>query len=182
MNNDIINEIECPHYNLKCNIITECCNKEYRCKSCHNQSENHKLIIKEIKCLICNTIQPPSNNCISCKIKFAKSYCNKCLLWTNKYDIFHCDKCKCCRVGKKDENYHCDKCNLCLPIKIKNNHVCIENNHNSECPICLEKIGESKKKLKKLMCGHILHYDCLIELNNNLFYKSLKCPICQKSL
>jgi RING finger and CHY zinc finger domain-containing protein 1 len=179
---DYIKDIICPHYNIKCNIISDCCNKSYACKYCHDDNEDHKVInIKKVQCNICGLNQNVSNECIRCKTKFASTFCKKCMLWTNKKHTYHCDGCGHCKVGNKKDFFHCDKCNICLAIKFKNNHVCIENISNSDCPICLESINESIIPLKRLRCGHILHEECLEKyFDSNI--ENHQCPYCKTDI
>uniref|UniRef100_A0A7S1TJI1 RING-type domain-containing protein n=1 Tax=Compsopogon caeruleus TaxID=31354 RepID=A0A7S1TJI1_9RHOD len=47
----------------------------------------------------------------------------------------------------------------------------------SECPVCLERLGETCPHLSRLPCNHYFHFDCLkdwIERGNGK-----KCPLCQ---
>jgi hypothetical protein len=53
-----------------------------------------------------------------------------------------------------------------------------ENNQNSICSICLEKI-ELTKESKKTSCNHIYHKDCIYEWINN---DKNTCPLCRKKL
>ena len=44
-----------------------------------------------------------------------------------------------------------------------------------ECPICLDFLSE-KKNIVKLDCGHLYHYNCIINENIN------SCPLCREKL
>ena len=173
----------CKHYNINCAIYAECCNKFYSCRFCHNDNEDHEIdrfSIKTIKCKECNTIQKKSNQCINCNIIFANKYCEKCNLWTDSdTDIFHCDKCKICRVGKREDYYHCDNCNVCFHNNNKNNHICSSINTNKLCVICQENLQDSLDPIIISKCNHPIHSKCL---NNLLKNNNYKCPICKKSL
>ena len=173
----------CKHYDIKCSIYANCCDKFYFCRFCHNENEDHEIdrfSINKIRCNECHTIQNKSNQCINCNIIFAKKYCYKCNLWTNSSkDIFHCDKCKICRVGKKDDYYHCDKCNLCFPNSSKDSHICSNINTNKLCVICYENLQDSQNSIIISKCNHPIHVKCL---NNLLKNNDYKCPICKKSL
>ena len=81
--NNLLNLDYCNHYpNKLCNnFYFSCCdnNKNYCCKRCHNEENNHLPIVTKISCIKCNKIQEPSNLCINrdCNIIFSKNYCNK---------------------------------------------------------------------------------------------------------
>lgn len=67
-------------------------------------------------------------------------------LWQNKkVAIYHCDKCRMCRMGSKDTIFHCDPCNVCLPIHEKGNHICVKNTEDHNCPVCMENIKFTTK-------------------------------------
>ena len=70
-----------------------------------NQCNIEKPKISIITCIECNLKQEPFNVCIGCNINFARSFCNKCNIWTQK-NITHCNNCGICRVGKKEEIQH----------------------------------------------------------------------------
>lgn len=75
--------------------------------------------------------------------------------------MFHCDKCKMCRIGKAEENFHCDVCDVCMPNTLLNNHKCLEKKTESNCPICLENLKTSTAFWFQLeRCGHCIHEKC----------------------
>ena len=177
----------CEYYNRKCFIISECCSKKYCCRLCHdiNEYDNqdnidlaHKINrfnIKKVVCKECNTEQEKSNKCKKCGIIFGEYYCSICNFYDkNVKDYFHCDKCGICRINKKNA-YHCDKCKICVLDK---NHNCVVKDINSNCPICLEDLFNSRKNINFLKCGHIFHTDCFA----NYCKSNYKCPICKKSI
>ena len=128
--------------------------------------------------MICKKEQDKSNECINCKINFAVNYCDKCNLWTDKKEIFHCDKCKICRVGNANDFYHCDNCNLCFKNELKNIHICSKINcEENDCPICFENLYDNQKSVMTMKCKHPIHYECYNELIKNNNYK---CPLCKK--
>ena len=172
----------CNHYkNLKLEIYAECCNKFYDCRFCHNENEDHEIDrykICKIRCKECNKIQDKSNKCIECSIKFSENYCNKCNLWSDKKHIYHCDKCKICRVGLQEDMYHCENCNICFPLKTKNFHKCSKINCiENSCPVCLENLNDNQKSIIIMKCKHPIHLECYKELINN---NNSKCPLCKK--
>ena len=183
-NPDNIEEIEinCSHYERNCLIIAKCCNKIYPCRICHDENENHKMNRHEtekIKCKKCKTIQDISNKCINCEIQFGEYYCEICRLWkTSETPTFHCDKCKICRIGKRDLYYHCDKCNCCIS-KSNENHNCINNIFKTDCSICMENLFNSRENISQLRCGHAIHQKCL---NEYIGKNNFRCPLCKKSI
>ena len=101
----------CKHYKRECLIYSLCCQKWYPCRLCHDENENHTLDrfkISKIKCKDCNTIQKSSNKCINCNKKFAEYYCDICHLWDCSKEIYHCNDCGFCRIGKKK---------ICITVK-----------------------------------------------------------------
>ena len=178
----------CEHYNRKCLIFAECCNKYYHCRLCHDIKEYdeqidfkkaHKIdrfATKRIICKECDITQFKSNQCVRCKVKFADYYCETCNLWDSSgRDIFHCNKCGICRVGKKEEYEHCDICGICV---FKKDHKCKIKDIKSDCPICLEPIFDSIKSASFLDCGHVMHQECL----NEYLKTNYKCPLCNVSI
>ena len=158
--------IICNHYERNCVIIAPCCNKEFPCRLCHDENSDHKINrfdIKEIVCKKCDQRQNVSNKCINCEIMFAKYYCDICHLWLNNDNnpIYHCQDCGICRKGEKEDFFHCKKCNLCLSIDLKNEHKCISDTANSNCPCCNNYLFNSTENLSVLKCGHTIHKKCL---------------------
>ncbi len=174
------NNYGCFHYNRYCEIYTECCNKYYICRLCHDYDQTHQLDrykINQIRCLICNTKQNITNKCIQCNITFGEYYCNICHLYDNNQqikNIYHCNKCNICRIGKKENYFHCDKCVGCINIINKDTHLCIENNLLDNCVICLDNKFNSRTPISILKCGHSFHLKCLEQI------KKLICPLCRK--
>lgn len=175
----------CEHYKRKCKLISNCCNKEYDCRLCHDKIEYeenitesaHKLDRKSTKlivCLDCKKIQNISNNCINCKIKFSEYFCKECILYDGlSKNIFHCDKCKICRVGGRENFIHCDTCNVCMNKNYEHECASIGN-----CGICLEDMEQSINNWISIKCKHKFHYNCLIDYLKTNY----KCPLCQKTI
>lgn len=96
----------CSHYSRNCLVQAPCCNLFYPCKLCHDElykgpkAEWCKVErmqfdkVPQLKCLNCDTIQPPAENCINCSVRFGTYGCLKCRLFENNEkkakDIFHC--------------------------------------------------------------------------------------------
>ena len=191
-NNTIFDNLikhECTHYKNNVEIFAECCNKYYNCNKCHNELSGNlcKNILLSVKtkkmmCKKCKTENTPSNECKNCKIQFGKSCCLKCNIWcSNSGSIFHCDKCKCCRMGNKDDFFHCDTCNLCLSVNCIDFHKCSSVDRNLDCPICLVKIFNENKEIIILKCNHLLHSECFENLIKNSSGKIPQCTLCKKS-
>ena len=56
---------------------------------------------------------------------------------------FHCDECGICRVGGRDNFFHCTVCGACYSVELRNNHVCVPNSMQRDCPICYEYLFDS---------------------------------------
>ena len=184
---DILNaNYGCKHYKRKCKIKSECCNKIYWCRLCHDEDieenekdfkKHHKLdrhATKYVICSICNTEQEINKFCVNCKTCFGKYYCKKCRLYDDiDKQQYHCNKCGICRVGKSVME-HCDTCNIC---RLKLDHEC-RNISNTPCPICYESIEYSVLAIIQMKCGHWIHRKCF----NDYLLHDYKCPLCSKSV
>ncbi len=184
-NEDTINVPECTHYKKQCEKFHfTCCNKIYDCCRCHNHTNmcNNKIKIDTIKCKMCGITQIPTNLCVQCNIKFSRSHCDVCNIWSEK-NIFHCDKCKICRIGEQENYFHCDNCQGCFKISKDNDHPheCGSNvSTTTQCLLCLENASTSQYKLICLSkCKHPVHSECLTLALQNGNYK---CPLCRKCM
>lgn len=170
----------CNHYIKNCSQFSfNCCSLIDPCKRCHldRHSMCENCTVKTITCIKCKTQQTPSNMCINCSVKFAKNYCEKCNIWTDK-QITHCDKCNICRLGTN--LFHCDTCNICFENDDNLPHKCTNIDFATlTCSVCTEKIFNTTEKIHVLACTHAIHDKCLIGLLNNDNYK---CPLCKKSM
>jgi hypothetical protein len=101
-----------------------------------------------------------------CKCEFGRYYCEVCKFIDddNSKDIYHCDKCKICRIGKglDIDYFHCDRCNACMSISLKK-HKCVERSLESDCPICHTYMFTSTTPVMFLPCGHCMHVSCYEE-------------------
>ncbi|ODQ65656.1 hypothetical protein NADFUDRAFT_82660 [Nadsonia fulvescens var. elongata DSM 6958] len=183
--NKELNILGCKHYQR--NIKLECsqCNKWYVCRFCHDDVEYHNLIRPETRnmlCMICGTAQAAKKTCKTCLKQMAIYYCDICKLWDNEPNkkIYHCDKCGICRLGEGlgIDFFHCDTCNACMSISLQNNHKCIENAIECNCPICGDFLFTSTVPAIFMPCGHAIHNTCYREYTKN----SYKCPICSRSI
>lgn len=176
----------CEHYMRNCKMECPICRKWFTCRFCHDKvMVDHQLPrdkINHILCMKCFTPQIPSEDCIQCGITFAKHYCSICKLYDNDpdKDIYHCDKCGICRLGLgiNKDYFHCDHCNACISIKLKDSHICIENNIKSNCPICDEYLFTTNSPVILMKCGHPIHKQCFQDHQRH----SYKCPTCKKTV
>lgn len=179
----------CKHYARDCLIRAKCCGQIFPCRLCHDeQVQGHKIdryATEEIVCARCGTLQPVSNACISeqCAGKpFARLYCKECKLWDNSptKNIFHCPKCKICRVGKGlgIDTEHCDTCGCCYNKEYFPIHPCKANKLNERCPVCQGDLFGSTESVTFTRCGHPIHNKCL---NRLLRSSNFQCPTCKKS-
>lgn len=104
----------CPHYKRNIKLRCSTCSRWYTCRFCHDAVEDHKLVRRETKhmmCMFCNCPQKASGVCIECEQSAAWYYCDVCKLWDDNPNrsIYHCDDCGICRVGQGigKDFYHC---------------------------------------------------------------------------
>lgn len=166
----------CKHYNNYCSLLMPCCDKFYDCIKCHNLSADHKvdpITIERLGCSNCGVLQNiGTNSCNNCTIVFGQYYCDKCRVFENYKQLYHCSICNQCRdISIK----HCQTCNLCISTL---EHKCKQTRCEDDCPICLETFENKNYVLEILNCGHALHLECFEILKKN----SYKCPLCSKSM
>ncbi|KAG8528069.1 uncharacterized protein KY384_006985 [Bacidia gigantensis] len=106
----------CAHYKRNIKLQCSACNRWYTCRFCHDQVEDHMLNRRETKmmlCMFCWGAQPASNACIFCDQVASWYYCDVCKLWDDdvEKDIYHCNDCGICRVGKGigKDFFHCKR-------------------------------------------------------------------------
>jgi len=46
-------------------------------------------------------------------------------------------------TGGRDNFFHCDTCGACYSTELRNNHVCVPNSMQQDCPICCEFLFDS---------------------------------------
>ncbi|KAI1425550.1 hypothetical protein F5Y12DRAFT_359875 [Xylaria sp. FL1777] len=175
----------CQHYRRNVKLQCSTCNRWYTCRFCHDEVEDHSLIRKETRnmlCMFCGTAQKASQTCVSCEALAARYYCDICKLWNDDPDkpCYHCSDCGICRIGRGigKDFYHCKKCCACIAISTRLDHKCIERSIDCDCPICGDYMFTSPKRVCFMRCGHSIHRDCHDEYQKT----SYKCPICSKSL
>lgn len=175
----------CAHYRR--NVKLECvdCLKWYTCRFCHDEVEDHPLIraaTRHMLCMFCGTPQPCAAECSQCGESGGCYYCDKCKLWDNAIgkQIYHCDDCGLCRVGKGlgADFFHCQRCGVCMSVKLLNSHRCIERSTDCDCPICGSYMFSSTRTVVFMRCGHSIHYQCYYDHMK----RSYKCPLCSKSV
>ena len=104
----------CSHYKRNIKLQCSACNKWYTCRFCHDEVEDHMLNRRETRmmlCMFCGGAQPAHDVCIFCLQVTAWYYCDVCKLWDDdpEKDIYHCDDCGICRIGKGlgKDFFHC---------------------------------------------------------------------------
>ena len=135
--------------------------------------------------VICNTLQPAGEKCCnpacgSNKKFFAKYSCQICHLYDDSdKSIYHCPFCNVCRKGKGlgIDFKHCMRCNAC--VSMDEEHVCIPQSLQGNCPICHETMFQSTQPLRRLKCGHVMHLSCFTTYAASGNYT---CPLCKKSV
>jgi RING finger/CHY zinc finger protein 1 len=176
----------CKHYQRGCKYKAECCGRWFVCRLCHDADQSHpvdRYATKFMYCMHCRTVQPWANACgnPSCGAVLGAYACSVCKFHdsTPDKDIYHCGKCGMCRVGKglEVDFFHCDRCGVCMSVEMRD-HVCIEHNLDSSCPICAEHLHTSVKSVVFMNCGHAIHRACLVSYQRTNFV----CPTCSRSL
>lgn len=104
----------CEHYLRNVKLQCSTCNRWYTCRFCHDAVEDHTLVRKETKnmlCMLCGTAQRAAESCSHCGETAARYYCGICKLWDDdpERSIYHCDDCGICRVGRGlgKDFFHC---------------------------------------------------------------------------
>jgi uncharacterized CHY-type Zn-finger protein len=104
----------CQHYERNVKLQCFTCKKWYTCRFCHDAVEDHGLIRRETRnmlCMLCGTPQRASDMCINCGEISAHYFCNICKLWENRKSkpIYHCNDCGICRrgLGLGKDFFHC---------------------------------------------------------------------------
>lgn len=104
----------CEHYERNVKLQCSTCKKWYTCRFCHDMHEDHTLVRKDTKnmlCMICATPQKASEACYNCGEIAAQYYCSICKLWENRSNkpIYHCNDCGICRrgMGLGKDFFHC---------------------------------------------------------------------------
>ncbi|GJN74120.1 CHY zinc finger domain-containingprotein [Purpureocillium lilacinum] len=182
---DLSPPLGCQHYERNVKLQCSTCAKWYTCRFCHDAQEDHNLVRKETKhmlCMLCSTPQKASDVCVNCGEIAANYYCNICKLWENRKSkpIYHCNDCGICRrgLGLGKDFFHCKTCRACITTSIQSSHKCIERSTDCDCPICGEYMFTSPKPVVFMPCGHSIHKKCY----EQHMRRSYKCPICNKSL
>lgn len=176
--------IGCKHYRRRCALVCPTCQKAYTCRFCHDEAEfKHELdrkAVMNVKCLECGLIQNVQRTCQGCHIDFALYFCPTCRLYDDvDKKQYHCDGCKICRIGGRENFFHCQICDMCLANDMRDNHKCIEKMSRSNCPVCLEDLHTSRKSCRVPKCGHMLHFKCMQQLLRTGNYA---CPTCSVSM
>lgn len=107
----------CEHYRRNVKLQCSACSRWYTCRFCHDRSEDHSLIrraTRNMLCMLCGRAQPAGEICVSCGEPGARYYCGVCKLWDNDNakSIYHCNDCGICRVGQGlgKDFIHCKVC------------------------------------------------------------------------
>jgi len=88
----------CPHYARRTRVVSPCCGREYGCRHCHDETEDHRLApgdVTTMACGACGGRGPAGGACGACGASQARYYCAICRLWddTPGRQIYHCPFC-----------------------------------------------------------------------------------------
>jgi uncharacterized CHY-type Zn-finger protein len=70
----------CAHYRRGVRLQCSTCERWHTCRFCHDEKEDHVLVRKETKnmlCMHCGRPQPAQQDCRFCGVRSAKYYCDK---------------------------------------------------------------------------------------------------------
>lgn len=184
----------CPHYARSCKLRHPTSGRLYTCRLCCEQTREmatkdkdsplDRYEVKEILCMRCGALQPAGDKCVNqqCSSRgkpFARYSCNICNFYDDSANksIYHCPFCNVCRSGKGlgIDYRHCMRCNAC--VSLTDDHHCIPQRLQGNCPICNESMFESTEPLRGLQCGHVMHLSCFTQMRSH----SYTCPLCKKS-
>lgn len=60
------------------------------------------------------------------------------------------------------------------------NHPCIPQRLQGDCPICRETLFESTSPLRGMGCGHVMHLTCFTLYAAKGSYGVIECPLCKR--
>jgi uncharacterized CHY-type Zn-finger protein len=114
---DAVPVLGCPHYKRNVKLQCSTCDRWYTCRLCHDKVEDHILIRKATRnmlCMLCGCAQGAGEFCVECGERTAWYYCGVCKLWDNdpNKSIYHCNDCGICRKGRGlgKDFFHCKVC------------------------------------------------------------------------
>ncbi|EFN52596.1 hypothetical protein CHLNCDRAFT_138627 [Chlorella variabilis] len=162
----------CKHYRRRCMLVAPCCDTPHV----------DRYAVSEMVCLECATRQPVAASCSACGASMARYYCAICHLFDDQpgRSIYHCPFCNFCRQGRGlgVDSFHCMACNACMSLELFNKHRCVEQSLGGNCPVCNDRLFESKHPVKESPCGHFMHSHCFAAYTRYAY----TCPVCFKSL
>ncbi|KAL7545336.1 hypothetical protein ACHAWF_008691 [Thalassiosira exigua] len=185
----------CPHYARSCKLRHPTSGRLYTCRLCCEQTREmatkdkdsplDRYEVKEVLCMRCGALQPAGDHCVNPECQsagkpFARYTCNICNFYDDSANksIYHCPFCNVCRSGQGlgIDYRHCMRCNAC--VSLSDEHHCIPQRLQGNCPICHETMFESTEPLRGLKCGHVMHLRCFSMYMRGHSYT---CPLCKKS-
>ena len=185
----------CPHYARSCKLRHPTSGRLYSCRLCCEQTREmankdqdsplDRYEVKEVLCMRCGALQPASEKCVNPECHsvgkpFARYTCKICNFYddSSNKSIYHCPFCNVCRSGQGlgIDYRHCMRCNAC--VSLTDDHHCIPQRLQGNCPICHEQMFQSTEPLRGLKCGHVMHLSCFAMYMRGHSYT---CPLCKKS-
>lgn len=77
-------ELGCSHYRRGVKLQCSTCERWYTCRFCHDENEDHALVrrgTKNMLCMHCGRAQSVGQDCRYCRVRSARYYCDKvCIL------------------------------------------------------------------------------------------------------
>lgn len=79
-----VRELGCSHYRRGVKLQCSTCERWYTCRFCHDENEDHALVrrgTKNMLCMHCGRAQSVGQDCRYCRVRSARYYCDKvCIL------------------------------------------------------------------------------------------------------
>jgi hypothetical protein len=158
------------------------------CRLCFEEEVGHAMdrhAVERVLCMVCGVAQGVSRRCATegCGAAegagFAAYFCEVCRLYDDSgAEVYHCEECGICRLGRREDNFHCAVCDACVAMESRDRHRCMPHSLSADCPVCCEKLFTSRAPVCYMRCGHAMHNACWDK------YTRLKytCPICCAAL
>jgi hypothetical protein len=135
-------------------------------------------------CRICNLFDDSQREIFHCPVStsFVGSFIVLPILLladNSRTYSYRTQYCNICRLGKGlgIDFRHCMRCNACVSLTDEE-HRCIPQKLQGDCPICHEQLFQSTEPLRGLKCGHVMHMSCYTEYRRH----SHTCPLCHRSM
>ncbi|CAL6011397.1 CHY_zinc finger domain-containing protein [Hexamita inflata] len=150
----------CDHFISNCVFSCANCAKQYSCRYCHDESEDHPFVFQSVHCLCGASLA----SC-SCGRQQPKSLCEICGFASISHDFAHCQDCNFC-------HFSFDKSQFDQFHQINANN---ELNSIESCAVCLCSFDSFLFKPVFLSCSHCFHGHCIDQIRFQ--NQKIICPL-----